>query len=1376
MANIRLKTISIDSSPLFISNGQINLNKLTLNGGIGILNTSDSNSFTSGGSFTVLGGVNSSKDSYLYSNLIMNDTSEFNISDTLHFNNNIFSLQNKFTLNKNHLSIGNLNISGGISVLTSSNNSLVNYGGASLAKTLYSNGINSYFNNTIGSVITTINGKIIINNNNLNPFGKLGITQNTIGSKIELYQGTNINVDENCLKFNINSEDDSHVFYSNGLNGNGNELLCITGDGFVGINNSTPSTILDINGEFSFKNKQFKTTSTSLVKQFKYSNIPLSWKSVGTNTYDTIVWSNKLDIFLAITNTGIFISQDGINWLLYSRPTANSGFILDSTKKSKLIWSAELGQFIMFSIYDNSTIKKLFIFSSSDGINWSILGSGINNIVSINCITWSIDLNTFIISCENNLNNPVLFKSTDCNVWEIINFLAPNLKIIHDICWSSELFTYVAIGETTNNVLCTLISDDSVNWVLYEQNTLQLKYGYKIIWNSDYGIFCALATADGGQNINVILTSENGINWTVQYSSLTFINDIYYAIDINLFIATTQNKIITSYNTIKWNEQNLSSQLGIVSWSPTLSVFVILSNSGIIVSNILKPNTRSTVLSNNSFITSLFTNGNIGIGTTSPNYDLHINGDLKADDIYCQNILSQGLNVSNFNINNLNLINLLNKNNTNSINLKTTNLLLDEDVYSSFILTDLIKTTNITATNFNVNSQIISPIIHSQYINILNNATIGNMYVSKQNNSLKIGNTLGNVNINELYVSGSTKVSKAIQTTKNVSVIGGLSVNNDSIVYGGMSVTKSLYVENNSVFHSSLFLKGGLEIKTPHTGLTVAGGLAINKDLYISGTLITGVLHTLSINLTNKLDDSLLCLGGIVINNTKNSSSIINDHGGSLLVRGGSVIQKDLHLFNKILKTDLYISQNDTNIQKINISELFSFWTNNRNLILNDSLGNNLINIKSSSQIEFSNTAANSVMLKGSILISDTLNILGGMSIQKSCYINNNLRITSTIDSSTYHQGALNIKGGLAISKNLSVNGNVTVLGNFNSNSNLTHVDTNNVTVNDNIMLLKPNDGINNSGLVLQRFQKENDAALGDVTSEDQYLTYILGDQLPLGDLTEPTNTILLPQTASNIENYYNGWWIKVNSGFIAGQTRKITSYNPNTKIATLSSYWNINNPSIGDRIDLYNKPFAGIVFNKDSRAFEFINCTYNNYNDLIKTELETLKLENVILDKNLLINNGGLGINNSTNSTSSTSNGTIISYGGASFNKNLYVNNDLVIKNKTLKFNESDVFNSIYYQSTSITGSIPDFSINENNCLDIYMAVRLLTSTNTNYYTFFHIRCINIESEWIIAKTYVGDDFGINFNINTQNILEYSIPNIPNFQSVNFKYKVFNV
>jgi hypothetical protein len=273
--------------------------------------------------------------------------------------------------------------------------------------------------------------------------------------------------------------------------------------------------------------------------------------------------------------------------------------------------------------------------------------------------------------------------------------------------------------------------------------------------------------------------------------------------------------------------------------------------------------------------------------------------------------------------------------------------------------------------------------------------------------------------------------------------------------------------------------------------------------------------------------------------------------------------------------------------------------------------------------------------------------------------------ISNTTNSQSITTGSLIVSGGVGINNNLYVGNDVNILGSLTVNGNTSFVNTTNIEIKDNLILLNSAPlGTSDSGMFIQRFQSSNDSNLGDVVNDTTFSTQTLPSQTSLSN-TE----IRLDPSSSALDNFYNGWWIKVVSGFSSNQVRQIISYNGTSKIATINSNWTTQNPSQTDIINLYNKPFAGIVYNESSDFFEFISSNIRptssslNITDYLPVKLSKLNITDTSF--NSVISNGGFISLNTQNSLNLTSGGCLTLYGGSSIAKDILLGGSLIFPNK---------------------------------------------------------------------------------------------------------------
>jgi hypothetical protein len=446
--------------------------------------------------------------------------------------------------------------------------------------------------------------------------------------------------------------------------------------------------------------------------------------------------------------------------------------------------------------------------------------------------------------------------------------------------------------------------------------------------------------------------------------------------------------------------------------------------------------------------------------------------------------------------------------------------------------------------------------------------------------------------------------------------------------------------------------------------------------------------------------------------------------------------------------------------------------------------------------VTFNNTTAStsvnnaSVLLMGGLSVScvynatnisngGALTVGGGASVSKDLFVGGDVSILSTTPSNDASSGALVINGGVGVSGNLNVLGNTIITGNLTVNGQTTSIDTTNMVVKDNILVLNSGpSGTTNSGFIIQRYQSDNNSAQGDVVSDNPKYSFVLPDQSGMTSIQ-----LKLGITASDVNDFYTGCWVDVLSGFSSNQVRSIISYNGTTKIAVLSTPFFNQNPSIGDTVYLYNKPYVGLIFDELNNRFIFgsttqqNNINFSDYINLASSSISSYSTQDSVSPTvGAIVTNGGIGISCTSDAVSLTNGGSITSLGGASISKTLIVGESLYVNGANMTPNKFDMYSS---QTGTFGNNVMSFT-NINGVIfdktlwgfDLYLVAYI--DASTNLYTNFHIRGINKNTEWEIVKTYVGDDTGIEFNINNDGQLTYTSSNYTDFNSGVFKWRAF--
>ena len=192
--------------------------------------------------------------------------------------------------------------------------------------------------------------------------------------------------------------------------------------------------------------------------------------------------------------------------------------------------------------------------------------------------------------------------------------------------------------------------------------------------------------------------------------------------------------------------------------------------------------------------------------------------------------------------------------------------------------------------------------------------------------------------------------------------------------------------------------------------------------------------------------------------------------------------------------------------------------------------------------------------------------------------------ILSTTGSTSTSTGALVVAGGVGIAENLFVGGNTNIAGDLTVSGTTTTVESETVVITDNIIVV--NNGpasTKDGGLLVHRYQTDNDGATGDVvagTPEESGTAGTIG-----------ANTIVLTNAASTVVDYYVGWWVRITSGLAIGQVRQISAYSGASRIATLTSSWTAIIPSPGDTYELYACNYVGLIWDEDTDELRAV-CT----------------------------------------------------------------------------------------------------------------------------------------------------------------------------------------
>ena len=358
---------------------------------------------------------------------------------------------------------------------------------------------------------------------------------------------------------------------------------------------------------------------------------------------------------------------------------------------------------------------------------------------------------------------------------------------------------------------------------------------------------------------------------------------------------------------------------------------------------------------------------------------------------------------------------------------------------------------------------------------------------------------------------------------------------------------------------------------------------------------------------------------------------------------------------------------------------------------------------------------------------------------------------------------------------NLTINGNLTVNG---TTSNLVSENT---IIQDNLLNLNSGPfGTRDSGIVISRFQTENSSGTGDVVNDVIAESYLISSG-------STTLTIPLNNTANTANNYYNNWYFKITSGVSGNTVRKITGYTGSSR--TLSFNTAITAPSVGDPINLYNRPFVGLYYTETNDRFNLSASTTDptdassgniNITSYLPLAIDSLYINNSSNSTNnssgAVYCNGGISISNSTDSTNISNGGSFTSSGGGAFNGTLFCKK-ANINGIELNPNPQDLLTTQFFTAgNNNNGLITNLVFDLGTWgFDIFLSARLDAGPSNSLSSNFSIKGlykISDPPDWQLSTSYIGDNMNILFGINSLGEVSYTSPNYSNFESLIFRYK----
>lgn len=163
--------------------------------------------------------------------------------------------------------------------------------------------------------------------------------------------------------------------------------------------------------------------------------------------------------------------------------------------------------------------------------------------------------------------------------------------------------------------------------------------------------------------------------------------------------------------------------------------------------------------------------------------------------------------------------------------------------------------------------------------------------------------------------------------------------------------------------------------------------------------------------------------------------------------------------------------------------------------------------------------------------------------------------------------------------------------------------------------------------------------------------------------------------------------------------------------------------------------------------------------------------------DNELVIGNAStIIIQNTRSSINLTTGSTFVAYGGVSINKELFIGQQLVVKEVDITPNIDDIsaertFNAQNNQSSP--DDIVGFSFDNIQTKSFTGTICVSTVTNNDEFdALYEIRGLKKRTGWIIETNKIGDNIGINFYITNSGQIQYTSTNTSDWISTTMKFR----
>jgi hypothetical protein len=291
-------------------------------------------------------------------------------------------------------------------------------------------------------------------------------------------------------------------------------------------------------------------------------------RTAASSDFVSVCWSPELRLFVAVAtsgNTRVITSSNGINWNSVTNYVEPIGM-------RSICWSPERRMFLGVGYGGGFAPEggRYAFLRSTDGINWNAFGW--NNISIWSSVCWSPELSLFVIVADGgNYSSAYSFDGLNWTLGD------PQVyKFWTSVCWSAQLRIFVAVSRVMGETSSIMYSSNGINWNIVNVNT---DSWYSVCWSPQLGLFVAVA----GYSTNGVMTSQDGINWTIRTAAeINIWQSVCWSPQLELFVAVAingTNRVMTSPNGINWTSRSAPTTIAgrSICWAPELGIFAVVS-------------------------------------------------------------------------------------------------------------------------------------------------------------------------------------------------------------------------------------------------------------------------------------------------------------------------------------------------------------------------------------------------------------------------------------------------------------------------------------------------------------------------------------------------------------------------------------------------------------------------------------------------------------------------------------------------------------------------------------------------------------------------------------------------------------------------------